>query len=583
MLREGRGRVSLAREIGRTMQLLGRAARARHLYRTNNAIVKKMMADLHSGLTTLLEEAQEISIRVRADAFVVDSEIVLEEANPDESIPFIFYRDGIRKLELAEGLEESELEVLVAAIAEGFNFSGLGDDIVSFLWRHELEHVRYMVVDTTIVDAARAQQGGADADAFDLDEQIDSLLRNIYGSSATDDVGPRAVRVDGSELAAKEIVTALDQLDDMAPGFHPARAVMEAPVYAELVRNEVEGVNDEELSRRVVARGLEAISAGLEPKDSDVVADTILRLYDSALVEGAWRLAAAIIRAVRSLQRPETEVLVAKWLAEAVGEARLRQVTGALSSAESDDVVQAICSMFEACGPTVVPTVLGLMPNIADPARRRRLLDVAANIGVHDLAAVRALLTNEQAFVAVEAVYLLSTLRTPQALELLASAQSHPQAPVRLALLAHSAVMEKSHRMLVAVQLLDDAEVEVRAGAANVLGEIRDLQAVRAIENRVKDPKFLAEPLAIKESYLRAFVALVQVRGLPVLAKMFQDGGGLLAKRDAEESAVAAAHALAALGTPGAVQALKKAGAFLNKRVRDAATEALRSVRRASQ
>src|SRR5262249_12634157 len=102
-------------------------------YRSNNAIVKKMMADLHNGLTALLEDAQEISIRVRAEAFVVDNEIVLEEANPDESIPFIFYRDGIRKLELAEGLELSELEVLVSAIAEGFNFSDLDDDIVSFL------------------------------------------------------------------------------------------------------------------------------------------------------------------------------------------------------------------------------------------------------------------------------------------------------------------------------------------------------------------------------------------------------------------------------------------------------------------
>src|SRR5262249_32419852 len=163
--------------------------------------------------------------------FVFDSEVVLQEPNPDESIPFIFYRDGIRKLEIVEGLTPEELEVLVSATAQGFGFSGLGDDMVSFLWRPELEHIPYMVVDTTIVDAGSTKAGGAVLEAFDLDEQIDLLLRSIYGSSATDDVGPRAVRVDGSELAAKEIVSSLDQLDDMAPGFHPARQIVDPPVY----------------------------------------------------------------------------------------------------------------------------------------------------------------------------------------------------------------------------------------------------------------------------------------------------------------------------------------------------------------
>jgi hypothetical protein len=564
------------------MQLLARAARARALYRSTNAVVKKMMADLYAAVTQLVNEEGELSIRIRADAFVYDNEIVLEETNPDESIPFIFYRDGIRKLDLGEGLEPAELEVLVNAIAEGFTFSGLGDDIVSFLWRHELEHVRYMVVDTTIVDAAAAKQGGAEVDAFDLDEQIERLLRNIYGSSPTDDVGPRAVRVDGSELAAKEIVAELDELDDMAPGFHPARAIVDRPAYADQLRADAEKIGDDDLTRRAVGYGLRAIERGLGGVDADVVADTILKMYDAAIVGGTWYLASWILWRVRDLAaHAHTEAMAAKFVAEAVAEARLRQVTGALSTAESDDTVQAIVSMFAACGPTVVPTVLSLIPHIPDASRRQLLIELAARLGITELSPVRALLTNDQAFVAVEAVNLLSTLGTPEACELLASAQLHMQAPVRIAMLHRSGVLPQPQRMLAAVQLLDDTELDVRVAAARVLGEVRDLQAVRAIETRVKDPKFSHEPLAIKEAFLIAFVQLVQVRGLPLLAKMFQDGGGLLAKKDNEETAIAAARALAVLGTPGAVQALKKAGTFLNKRVRESATEALRSLRRA--
>lgn len=590
------------------MQLLARTARARSLYRSHHAVVKKMMADLHAALTALLGECKrsaqrafaseagsedllraypaadgELSLRIRADAFVFDNEIVLEEPNPDESIPFIFYRDGIRKLDLTEGLELAELEVLVAAIAEGLSFSGLGDDIVSYLWRHELEHVRSMVVDTTIVDAGA---GGAkrdeNFDAFDLDEQIEHLLRSIYGSSPTDDVGPRAVRVDGSELAAKDIVASLDQLDEMSPGLHPARAIVEPPAYAASLRAEVERLREDDVTRRVVHRGLQAIAAGLEEREAKIVAEAILKMFDAALVGGAWYLAAWIVYHVRELaKRSETAALARHFVAEAVGEARMRQVAGALSTSESEDTANAIASIFEACGPEVVPAVLGLIPHIHEPQRRRRLLDVAMQLGIRDLAPVRALLTNEQAFVAIEAVHLLAAIDSPLAHELLASAHAHPQAPVRAALMVVSQALPKEDRLAAAVSLLDDPELEVRIAAARALGEIRDLQAVRAIEARVKDPQFAGEPPAIKEAFLLAFVALVQVRGLPVLAKLFQDGGGLLAKREAEESAIAAARALAVLATPGAVQALRKAGTFLNKKVRDAANEALKQVKRA--
>jgi HEAT repeat protein len=219
------------------------------------------------------------------------------------------------------------------------------------------------------------------------------------------------------------------------------------------------------------------------------------------------------------------------------------------------------------------------LPAVQDPTRRRTLSDIAIQIGVEDLTPLRGLLTNDQAYVALEAIHLLAGIDTPASRDLMLEAQAHPQAPVRLALLGAAETLDKEQQITLAVQFLDDREIEVRVAAARVLSQIRDIHAVRAIEARVKDPELAAQPLVVKQAFLSAYVMLAQVKGLPLLAKMFQDGGGLLAKKEAEELAVAAAHALGTLGTPGAISALRKAATFLNMRVRDAANEALKRAR----
>ncbi|MCA9549117.1 MAG: hypothetical protein KC933_03715, partial [Myxococcales bacterium] len=227
---EERARGLTAKDVGRTLAAFSRVARARSLYQENSAALKRMRSDLFRGFQEILADRPVLSLRVRPEAFVFEDQVVLTDENPDQSIPFALYRDGIRRLDFSRGLEESELDTLLACTARGFHFTGLGDDIVSDLWRHDLEHIRYLVVDTSVVDAAAAAGAptapvdGAEP-ISDLDTQIDGLLRAIYGDSS-DDVGPRSIHLDASDLAAKSIAESLDAVDDMAPGFHPARTFL---------------------------------------------------------------------------------------------------------------------------------------------------------------------------------------------------------------------------------------------------------------------------------------------------------------------------------------------------------------------
>ena len=90
------------------------------------------------------------------------------------------------------------------------------------------------------------------------------------------------------------------------------------------------------------------------------------------------------------------------------------------------------------------------------------------------------------------------------------------------------------------------------------------------------DPGFLATNLQTKQAFVAAFALLAQNQGVATLARFLKEGDGILAKKEQEDLAVAARQAVGFLRTPGAIAALEKYSGCLNKRVREAAREALR-------
>lgn len=539
------------------------------------------MNDLNTAFSELLAKAGEVSLRVRPDAFIFDDQRVFEEANPDESIPFAFFRDGLRRIDFSRGLTPQELDVLVQATASGFGFSGLSDDIVSFLWSHDLEHVHYVVVDTTITDAAAALGGGVAAGGgteVDVDAQIDGLLAAIYGQG-NDDVGPRSIHVDATDLAAKPIADQLDS-DDEGAGFHPVRSLGRKPAYVPVLLKEAEGEDEDALYLRILYAALEAIAAGDDVTEVQNISQGLLDLFDMALLAGDLQRAGQIVAAVRGLGSVEAaESRVTRWLNEALAETRLRPVTSSPASGRTLEWTQIVSDFFRSAGPRAVPSVLAMVPSFQDSIQRRIFVDLALEIGVENLEPVRALLTSDQAFVAVEAVHLLSNLGTPQAYDLLWAGRDHPLPQVRLALLEQGEKFPREKAVFLASSLLSDPDTKVATGAARLLGKLQDEKAILAIEQVVRKPELMDAPLELKQAVLTSYARLNGAKALPLLGRYLQKAEGRSATVQAEDLAIAAAQALRLVGTPGAVMALKTAAGYWNKRVREEAREVILKMR----
>jgi HEAT repeat protein len=71
----------------------------------------------------------------------------IDTATDRVGISAALYRDGVRRLEIREGLDAAEIERLLLTLAERINPDDLSEDYVTRLWEAELSHVRVLAID----------------------------------------------------------------------------------------------------------------------------------------------------------------------------------------------------------------------------------------------------------------------------------------------------------------------------------------------------------------------------------------------------------------------------------------------------
>lgn len=573
--------VAFARELGRTLNLLAKTARARRIYQSNNAALQRMQRDLAVGFETLLRHVPSIELRIRPSGMFYEDICVLDTPNPDESLAFAFYRDGIRRLGFQQGIRPDEVEALIGAAASGFIYTGLGEDTVTYLWRHDLEHIQYLVVDTTIVDATEIPDGPTGnlkpRSAQELDGAIDGLLRRIYGERS-EDVGVSSFTLDRSDIAAKAIAEQLDRVDEMAPGFHPLRRFNLTPAYAREVLEELERETDHRVSLRAAHAVLHSVRAQAEGSDEErQLYEVLLRMYDAALIEENLRHAGYVLAGVaRCPSTPQRTM----WLQQALDEARLRQVAQNVAAAADRDLA-GLLTFFRACGQAAVTTILAVLPSFQEPSDRRALADLAVSLGIQRLELLQELLHGEQNYLAQEALYILGKVGSPEAQAIIKQAEYHLSPQVRITLLRSARALGDGPAVELGARLIEDLDARVRVAAAELLTLMPSRAVGNLLEARLNDgAAFEKEPAEVKRALLVAYATSAQTRALPIFNRIIKRGDGLFTSRTAEEGAMQAILAVSVIRAPRTVELLKRAAVSRSKRVRETARQVLENLRR---
>lgn len=546
------------------LTVLARTAKARGLYRSNNETLALMRKDLRAAVDAVFRQVPRLALRVMPDRLMLQEEpVYVDDASGGDGIPFVMYRDGIRRLDFTEGVTDRELDVLMLAIRRGQQSRTMEDDVVAQLWRHQLEHIRYVAVDVQVTDAAAERE---------QEVQIDGLLRQLFRKPGE---GVFNLNLDEHEEAARAVADQLASANAGGPGLAPLDTLPTLPAYGErLVET---GLAEDDIFVRWVAETVETLDRHPDSDDVSGAFSALLNLLDASFLTQDLDLSTRIVEGVRRMRHHGRDV--GQWLESALTDARLRQVVQLVDGNPEQEV--QVHGFFRAAGRRAVPSLIRSLASITHPEVRRGLSDLVLELGVEDLGPVTDLVEHEQGFAAREGLYLLAKLDRLTDRRRLREIQRHPRPQVRLALINEIDRVPADLAPAVLAELLrEDDAPRVRVAAAETLAQQSGATAVRALEHAADRPEFEDEPESVKRAVVLALLWVSGVSAVWRLEAFIAKADQWRPRKSHEELAQAAVLGLGQLRHQAAVDALKNASLSRSRAVRNAAKAELERIKK---
>src|SRR4030042_2007555 len=134
-------------KVREILVVLGNAVSAFRLFPSENPTVRNFISDLYERLSEYLDKHRKLVIGVEEQAFTLDGTTIFQAPNAIRSLPFFFFKDGLKMLEFHRGLQKSELEGFLEAIREVSQLPPEEGDIVNALWELDFPNIRHVAPD----------------------------------------------------------------------------------------------------------------------------------------------------------------------------------------------------------------------------------------------------------------------------------------------------------------------------------------------------------------------------------------------------------------------------------------------------
>ncbi len=129
------------------VRLLVKTQKAQRLYDSKNAVSERLELDLFERLCALVSEQGEVQLAVLESQLRCEDEVVFESPDRTDSLAFLLYRDGIRRLSFSPGLELQELRAFLRCLNRVALLTNDQEDLVTLLWEQDFHSIRYFAIE----------------------------------------------------------------------------------------------------------------------------------------------------------------------------------------------------------------------------------------------------------------------------------------------------------------------------------------------------------------------------------------------------------------------------------------------------
>lgn len=533
------------------LRQLARALRTMRLYRTRNTVSDQLRDAVADTLERLVLDHGAVELRITATEMLLDGEAVVRPTgdhggitDPVETLPFLFYRDGIRRIRFGRDLTRVEVDALLDALAAVTAGPNAHDDLVTLLWQGNLTNIQIETVplEQTIYLAAYRPTGGGGTDV-----RGQAYLMHPGGADIRADLGqvagPQGLHRDTfDDWPLPEQVP--DAVDSWSRTFVAMQNSLE--LYRDRCRAELERPWTDDVEP-LLGHLLE-----LDPTRAMRLSlvRSVVSWVASSLQRCAWDEAQLALEHLRRLD-PDAS-LTGEDLEQAVAGLDHQTVTERLDAA--DDLEHSrFAAIVVAIGKPALDLATAVMARSQKVRVRASACTALTYLCGDDPHLLDRYVSDTRWEIVRNTVFVLGQIGGEEVVPLLRRAAANPEPRVRRMVVQAAGNVPREYRIPILVAQLDSRDPQVLAAALNMLTREKSAKVARAILDHIESPDFETR----REDNQRAlFAALGDVADDSVVGPLDQllNKGGWFARRTLER--VAAARTLRRIGTEKAMAVL---------------------------
>ncbi|NOT33343.1 MAG: HEAT repeat domain-containing protein [Candidatus Eisenbacteria bacterium] len=554
---------------------LARALKTCRLYRGENPIVTPLRPALLAQLNEDLLAAGSWHLRFTPFEILLIDEPVVRPAGvklgvdatptPEERLPFLFYRDGIRSLVLTPEVPRHEFDALFdALLVVGVN-SQMQDDLVTLLWQANTTKIRVDAVpvsQTIFLHSRRPTSESAEGSHQGL-----SYAWSPNGSEIRADIG----QIEGASMGLHR-----DTFDDWPL---PTEWVEVAEAYSKLDRT-MQFTRTRLLTEWAAERGIEwqdeapqllqAIHvADPDSKTSAAIARALVTWVVGSIQDCNWEEAQ---RAFELLRRFDPD-----------GAFSNDDFSNALQGLDTDDITEHLdesttddqgrfFGLTVAIGRPAVKFACAVMAKAQKSRTRAAACTMLTYLCTEDPEVLEPYITDSRWYVVRNVVFILGQIGGPAVVPMLEMASHHPEMRVRRAVVQALGNVPATDRVPLLFEQLGTRDPQLLAAALGMLARFRTPAIARAVLRQVEAPDFETRAEESQRALFNALGELGDDEIVPRLEILLHKGGWF-ARSTFER--IAAARTLQRIGTQKAISALATGLRSRAEAVRNACLEAM--------
>lgn len=535
-----------------------RAVKLARLYRSDNPLVDQVRGQVCAALEEILNAHGTQTLRFTPRDIRIENEIVVRPyipppgidpppPNPEDILPFLFYRDGIRALQIVQGMPKADFEALFEAVRLVGHGANTQDDLLTLLWQANLTHIKVDAVpleQTIYLSSRRANKRDPFANSFR------ALAFNWAPSGA--EIRAEMGQMKGAQGLHRDT---FDDWDLPLQATDPIKAYQallpEVEIAQSFLISEWAEQRDREWTDEAPALLRHLVIADPSEDARAIAARSAMTWVVNAIHRGGWEEATRALALLKELD--PTLTLVHDELADAMHELPFDEVVEPLDEADPEDQARfaALCVGLGAASVDLAITAMSL----CNRSRARAAACSALCYVVSDDPMLLAGAINDPRWYVVRnAVFVLGQVGGPEVVDLLQIAGRHPEPRVRRMVVQALGNVPPDQRLPLLLSHLDTRDPQLLSATLNMLGRDKNPRALKVLLDRFASPNFEYVAEWIHRTYVLALQEWIDETQVPLLASLVERGGWLAAPSPVRTSA---AQMLQRLGNEAATAALE--------------------------